>query len=471
MWFNSISFWLFLLLIAGLCACFPWRVQNRILLVASYYFYGLIDWRFLGLIFSCTALNFVAGWNIGHSTSHQVKKRWLLAAVSISLSVLAIFKYLGFFAHEVSRLLVAMHWIETPWILHIALPVGISFFTFHALSYTIDVYRGDTAVCRDFGDFALFIAFFPQLIAGPINRSTVLLPQIGSPRPSLSEERFRKGLYLALTGLFMKVALADNMAWLANHVFRVDAPSLAAPEVLLGIYAFALQIYGDFAGYSAIACGTSIWLGFDLMDNFRRPYFATNPREFWSRWHISLSTWLRDYLYIPLGGNRHGAVRTAFNLFVTMLLGGLWHGAAWTFVAWGAFHGIWLILDRFSSSMSSSKASVSSGRKLFRGLITFHFVCVTWLLFRAETMSQVQTMLQALVGRWEWTSFCSTAAALIVFFGAPWMLLEAWIERQSDDWALLRVNWVWRAAVYCVLVLYLLFFPPPAASEFIYFQF
>jgi alginate O-acetyltransferase complex protein AlgI len=470
MWFNGITFWLFFALALCLTSLLSHKLQNRFLLAASYFFYGYIDWRFISLILFCTALNFAAGWKIGHSDDQIVRKRWVAVAVTISLTVLGVFKYLGFFTREISQLLITVGWMESPWLIHVALPVGISFFTFHALSYTIDVYRKHTPVCHDFGDFALFISFFPQLIAGPINRSTQLLPQIASPRPRLDEERFRRGLYLVLTGLFMKVVLADNMAWLANYVFRPDATSLPAWDTLLGVYAFALQIYGDFAGYSAIACGTAVWLGFDLMDNFRRPYLAVNPRDFWARWHISLSTWLRDYLYIPLGGNRSGPTRTALNLFITMVLGGLWHGAAWTFVAWGAVHGLWLILDRALGSKLRPETAAWH-KRTFQGLLTFHIVCLTWLLFRASDMNQVLTMLSSLCGDWQWTYFASTAATLIAWFGLPWLAFEYWLERKRDDWALLRVAWPWRVAVYGIMVLYLLFFPPPLPSEFIYFQF
>jgi D-alanyl-lipoteichoic acid acyltransferase DltB (MBOAT superfamily) len=297
----------------------------------------------------------------------------------------------------------------------------------------------------------------------------VLLPQIAQARPALTEERFKKGLLQIMTGLFMKVILADNMAWLANHAFTTSGNPLTGPEVLLGVYAFALQIYGDFAGYSAIACGCATWMGFDLMDNFRRPYFASNPRSFWARWHISLSTWLRDYLYIPLGGNRKGSTRTAINLFLTMLLGGLWHGAAWTFVVWGALHGGWLVADRWISGKDTRPRPLAL--RLVLWLVTFHIVCLTWLLFRAESMSQAWTMLQALPSGWHWTPYAATTGALILFFGGPWMAYEAWVEGGGDDWALLKVHWLWRACFYALLVFYLLFFLPPATSEFIYFQF
>ena len=466
MWFNSFSFWIYFVVVALVYALMAWKWQNRWLLLASCFFYGCFDWRFLGLILFCTALNYHAGLRIDAATDAKHRRFWIGWSLAVSLLLLCVFKYLGFFVHETSRLMQALGITANAWSLEIMLPAGISFFTFHALSYTIDVYRRDTPVCRSFTDFALFISFFPQLVAGPINRSTQLLPQVAQPRPKLNEERFRQGLYLVLTGLFLKVVVADNMAWLADHVFRVPASSLQAPEVLLGVYAFAFQIYGDFAGYSSIACGTAKWLGFDLMTNFRRPYFALDPRDFWARWHISLSTWLRDYLYIPLGGNRHGEVRTYRNLLVTMLLGGLWHGASWTFVAWGGVHGLWLSIHRWLGGCSWPSTS-----KLVKWAVTFHLVCLTWLLFRAENFSQAAAMLEALGSRWQWTSLASTSVSLLAFFVLPWMCYEAWVERRGRDEALLSVAWPWRALFYAFLMLMMLFFPPPSVSEFIYFRF
>lgn len=469
MWFNSFGFWLFFIVVVVGYSFMTHRWQNRWLLLASYFFYGCFDWRFLSLILFCTVLNYHAALKIAQAADPLRRKFWICWSIVISLTVLGIFKYLGFFMHEMSQLLLSMGYLEAPWIIHIMLPAGISFFTFHALSYTIDVYRHDTPVCRSFIDFALFISFFPQLVAGPINRSTQLLPQVANERPKCEAARFQRGFYLVITGLFMKVVIADNMAWLANYIFRVPPESLSGSEVFLGIYAFAFQIYGDFAGYSAIACGTAAWLGFDLITNFRRPYFATDPRDFWARWHISLSTWLRDYLYIPLGGNRGTSWQTNRNLLTTMLLGGLWHGAAWTFVIWGALHGLWLAIHRMLAGRRP--AAGLSWVKALKWFGTFHLVCLTWLLFRADSFHHAMGMLAALKGEWVWSSFAQTSAALLLFFVAPWLLFEAWLERKKQDEALLTVAWPWRAVGYSLMLLMLLFFPPPAPSEFIYFQF
>ncbi|SKB02313.1 D-alanyl-lipoteichoic acid acyltransferase DltB, MBOAT superfamily [Prosthecobacter debontii] len=471
MWFNSFGFWLFFGLVVLIYSRLRLAGQNRWLLAASYFFYGCFDWRFLSLILFCTVLNYHAGIKIAASEDERHRKFWIGWSIVISLIVLGIFKYLGFFTHELSALLQSFGVIDTPWVLHLMLPAGISFFTFHALSYTIDVYRRDTPVCRSFVEFALFISFFPQLVAGPINRSTLLLPQMGKPRPPCDAARFKEGLYLVMSGLFLKVVVADNMAWLAGHVFSSSPESLGGLEVLLGVYAFAFQIYGDFAGYSSIACGTACWLGFDLAVNFRRPYFAISPQDFWQRWHISLSTWLRDYLYIPLGGNRQGSLMTYRNLMLTMLLGGLWHGAAWTFVVWGGIHGLWLAVHRALGGGRRKDAPDSVGLVLVKWLVTFHLVCLTWLVFRAETFAQAWGLMLRLGSDWSWTAYAQTSLSLIGFFLLPWLVYEAWVERRKDDYALLKTPWVWRAALYVYLTLMMLFFPPPVPAEFIYFRF
>lgn len=472
MWFNSFGFWLFFIVVALVYSRLRLAGQNRWLLLASYFFYGCFDWRFLSLILFCTVLNYHAGIRIAEAEDQKKRKFWIGWSIVISLFVLGVFKYLGFFTREMSALLQSAGILHSPWVVELMLPAGISFFTFHALSYTIDVYRRDTQVSRSFVEFALFISFFPQLVAGPINRSTLLLPQMGRERPPCDERRFREGLYAIITGLFLKVVVADNMAWLAGHVFNSDPARLGGAEVLVGVYAFAFQIYGDFAGYSSIACGTACWLGFDLMENFRRPYFATSPQDFWQRWHISLSTWLRDYLYIPLGGNRSGRWGTYRNLMVTMLLGGLWHGAAWTFVVWGGIHGLWLAVHRaLGGAGKKTGKPAPAWLVVVKWAVTFHLVCLTWLMFRAETFSQAWALLLRLGTGWEWTAFVQTSVSLIGFFLLPWLLFEAWLEHKTDDHALLKTSWIWRAVLYGYLVLMMLFFPPPIPAEFIYFRF
>lgn len=476
MWFNSFAFWLFLGVVLVVYRFLGHRERNRFLLLASYFFYGCWDWRFLSLIFFTTAFDFFAARRIAGSDDPRTRKRWMLASLFVDLSILGVFKYFNFFVGEFNRLLESVGLDSWQPGFSVILPVGISFYTFQALSYTIDVYRRRTKPVNDFFDFALYISLFPQLVAGPIERSENLLPQVRKRRPPCDAERFREGLYHVLSGLFKKVVVADNMAWLANHVFSQPPGQLQAVDVLVGVYAFAFQIYGDFSGYSSIAIGGAKWLGFDLMENFRQPYFARNPQDFWRRWHISLSTWLRDYLYISLGGNRRGKWMTYRNLLLTMVLGGLWHGAAWTFVIWGTIHGGWLVLHRLifgRDGTSGSSRRWSSLRSLLAILGTFHLVCLTWLFFRADSVEQATAMLRALVGPWQLTPFAQTALVLIAIFAGPWGLFEAWLERRKDTLALLRpeVGWGWRSAVYLYIIAMMMFFPPPVASEFIYFQF
>ena len=389
MLFNSYTFWLFFGFVFVLCGLSRrnFRLQNTVLLVASYTFYGFWDWRFLSLLLVSTIIDFnVAQWL---ERAETPRRRKLLLALSLcaNLGVLGVFKYLGFFTESMVELLNAFGIDSSLPVLNVLLPVGISFYTFQTMSYTIDVYRRELPATKRFFDFALFVSFFPQLVAGPIERAAKFLPQVLQPRLQ-NRLRFTEGFYLILLGLFKKVVIADNMAPIANAIFSRDVSTLSGPEVMIGVYAFAFQIYGDFSGYTDIARGVAKWLGFDLMLNFRMPYFAASPSDFWARWHISLSSWLRDYLYIPLGGNRHGALLTYRNLMLTMLLGGLWHGAVWTFVVWGGFHGLILCLYRFFGTFSTAtepRALVRSGPfisgRWLGILVMFHLTCIGWLFF------------------------------------------------------------------------------------------
>jgi alginate O-acetyltransferase complex protein AlgI len=318
------------------------------------------------------------------------------------------------------------------------------------------------------------VSFFPQLVAGPIERSHRLLPQV-QMRRIVTADNVREGIYHILFGLFKKVVVADNMAVIANGVFSRPVDTLTATEVLIGTYAFAFQIYGDFSGYSSIAQGLARLLGFQLMWNFRMPYFSGSPSEFWQRWHISLSSWLRDYLYIPLGGNRQGTWMTARNLSLTMLLGGLWHGANWTFIAWGALHGLVLVLYRVFPFLGSDN---DAGRRyewlwrLVKVTLMFHIVCVTWVFFRAESIGQAFGMLGALAGPWNLGDpFVAYALGMLAFFVLPFMLYELWLERQGDQLALMTRPALAQAAVLAYFVLMLLVFPPIEPQVFIYFQF
>ncbi len=471
MLFNSFEFWIFFGIVLILYRASGHRLQNRMLLLASYYFYGSWDWRFLSLIVVSTVVDYYVGLGlVSPESSRARRKRLVSLSVAVNLGLLGVFKYLGFFADSAAALLAQLGFQANLPSLHIILPVGISFYTFQTMSYTLDIYRKELEPTRDFLDFALYVSFFPQLVAGPIERARRLLPQVVGER-TVTKQDFREGLYCILYGLFKKVVIADNMAVIANRVFAMDPASVTGLESLLGVYAFAFQIYGDFHGYSLIAQGTARWMGFHVMDNFRHPYFASNPQDFWRRWHISLSTWLRDYLYIPLGGSRKGTARTYRNLLTTMVLGGLWHGANWTFVVWGTIHGGWLAIHRWVSGRLPDLAPGAVVGHLVRVFVTFQLVCVTWLFFRADSVSQAWAFLGSLFSGFPLTDLARLGFPLVAFFVLPMLTYEFWVERRNDLFAITRSPGLARAAFYLVIILLLVWFPAPVPSEFIYFQF
>ena len=472
MLFNSYQFWLFLAVVILLYRSLPHRGQNRMLLIASYVFYAAWDWRFLSLILISTAVDYWVALGLGSHAVGPGRRRLLLVSLVTNLGLLGVFKYYGFFSRELAAFLEALGLSASIPTLDLVLPVGISFYTFQTLSYTIDVYRGRTRPCRSFLDFALYVAFFPQLVAGPIERPQRLLPQMLARRTVTSND-FREGLHHVMLGLFKKVVIADNMAPIVDTVFSKDLSSLSGGECLVGLYAFAFQIYGDFSGYSSIAKGIARWMGFDIMTNFAAPYFARSPREFWRRWHISLSTWLRDYLYIPLGGNRGTRLFTYRNLLLTMLIGGLWHGAAWTFLAWGLYHGILLAITRLWEHSGPQRSAAPRSRLVaFASIIgTFHLVCLGWLFFRAASMTQAWHMLGAIATDLSAGPFVVAALSMIIFFTVPLLLYEFVVDRGPEAEIAIPEKWQVRAAVYAYCSGMLLFFPPPTSHEFIYFQF
>jgi D-alanyl-lipoteichoic acid acyltransferase DltB (MBOAT superfamily) len=401
------------------------------------------------------------------------RKVFLVISITANLAVLGFFKYFDFFVASLADLLAAFGIEASRPLLAVVLPAGISFYTFQAMSYTIDIYRGKCEPTRNFWDFALFVCFFPHLVAGPIMRAHTLLPQVVRERLP-SSAQFREGLALVLVGLFKKLVLADNMAPIANYVFvrlgEGDTAGMSGSEVLVGIYAFAFQIYGDFSGYSSIARGISKWLGFELMINFHNPYLAVTPRDFWRRWHISLSSWLRDYLYIPLGGNRHGRLVEYRSLLITMLLGGLWHGASWTFVAWGLYHGLILCAYRFAGVREADRSS-EPALWAMQAFVMFHLTCLGWLLFRADNFGAVSSALHVLVGQWSVSPVAGTGFLLIVFYAALLFAVEWLTDGENRMQRLFRVPWPVQGAWYLYLVLMIAFFYARESNEFIYFQF
>ena len=344
--FNSIQYALFLPIVLGVYWLLDRRKQNLMLLIASYYFYAVWDVRFLLLMWLSTLTDFTIGRLLDTTADERRRKRIFLVSLVVNLGILGFFKYFNFFIESGVDLLQSLGLNPNPPTLNILLPVGISFYTFHGISYTFDVYRREIDASKDLLDFACFVAYFPQLVAGPIGRAQIQLPQFANPRTLPSREDFRSGAFLILLGLFKKVAIADALAPFVNQAFA-DPGSVGSLHLLLGAYAFVFQVYCDFSGYSDIARGTSRFFGIELLRNFEQPFLARNITDLWRRWHISLTTWLRDYLYLPLGGNRVSKRRFALNTMIVMLVAGLWHGAKWTFVVWGGINGALLVIERF----------------------------------------------------------------------------------------------------------------------------
>jgi len=460
MLFNSLPFVGFFVAVYALYVILTHRYQNALLLVASYVFYGSWDWRFLGLMLFSTAMDYGFGRLLGRTEEERNRRLILIVSISVNLGILFVFKYFNFFAVSLDRLLSLFALQLDVRVLNVVLPLGISFYTFHNISYIVDVYRRRVEPARQFIDFALYVAFFPQLIAGPIARPAHLLPQFRKPR-LITLDMLRSGAWLILLGYFKKVVLADNMAPFTARLF--DNPhALHGTEVLFGLYAFAFQIYGDFSGYSDIARGLANLMGFELALNFERPYFAANPAEFWRRWHISLSTWLRDYLYVPLGGNRDGTLRTYRNLLITMLLGGLWHGAAWHYVVWGAFHGLLLCVHRAAGALFKRVPRFVSV------IAFFHITCFGWLLFAVKRLSDVPVLLHNLLvpvvqGRY--------VLITLLLFAAPVLMME-WAEERSGVVGIVG-SWPkpWRLACYASVVAFIVLCGAVERHAFIYFQF
>lgn len=473
MLFNSTTFVAFFITVylAYLVTARSHIVQNRILLVASYVFYGTWDWRFLSLLFVSTGVDYFVGKAI--DVQSDERKRKLLLAISLltNLSILGFFKYFSFFVDSFADLLSVIGMTADQPTLKIILPVGISFYTFQTLSYTIDIYRRRLRPTNDFLSFALFVAFFPQLVAGPIERARNLLPQIVRRR-DITGAMIDAGIFLILWGFFKKVVIADNVGLISDQVFG-NYVQFHGFDVLVGVLAFTIQIYCDFSGYSDIARGICKLMGFDLMVNFRLPYFALNPSDFWTRWHISLSSWLRDYLYIPLGGNRHGDFKTFRNLVLTMLLGGLWHGAAWNFVIWGAYHGgllaLYRVLDRNPEHLEPWSARYSRSRVICKICLMFGFTVIGWLIFRAESMHQVGSMLASLFH--VTSEIWLTNAYELFYLSLPLVAIQIW-QYVSGDLLIVTKQRIWtRGAIYGGMFYGIIVFGVRDSMEFIYFQF
>lgn len=474
MLFNSFEFVVFFITILVVYYSLHrfYRLQNLILLAGSYVFYGFWDWRFLFLIAFSTVVDFLVG-NALFKTKLHRRRKWLLTiSVVANLTLLGFFKYFNFFAESFYQLVSLFGFHPDELTLSVILPVGISFYTFQTMSYTIDIYRNRLEPTRNFPDFALFVAFFPQLVAGPIERAVNLLPQITQPRKLRNDHLFA-GIYLVIWGFFKKMVIADNMGLLADNIFN-NYTGHTGFELALGVIAFAVQIYGDFSGYSDIARGIARLLGFELMINFKLPYFAVNPSDFWNRWHISLSSWLRDYLYIPLGGNRHGKWNTYRNLSLTMLLGGLWHGASWNFVLWGGFHGLILIIYRAAGFVRTPEIMKgwslrATGLRWGSMLVMFLLTLFGWLIFRVRTMDQFVYFIESF--SFELTGHSLDYMKTILAFSSPLIVMQVFQHIKKDLLTITRLPVSLLVLIYTILLISLFLFGVSESVEFIYFQF
>jgi len=488
--FNSLHFVVFFMAVYGLYRLLPHKCQNGLLLIASYYFYASWDWRFLGLLIASTVVDYSSGLVLGRLEDHRRRKIVLVASLGFNLAMLGFFKYFNFFAENLQAVLALIGWRPDMFTLRVFLPIGISFYTFVGMSYVVDVYRRQVEPTRSLLDVGVFIGYFPTLLAGPILRASLLLPQIASPR-SPSAAQVAEGLWLILWGYFKKMFVADNLAPVVSQVFAAGGlPSGFA--IVLGTIAFAFQIYGDFSGYSDIARGTSKLLGIELNVNFRFPYFVRTPQEFWAHWHISLSDWLRDYLFLPisyalsrrLDGVRWFGQRDEFWIYgsatiMTMLLGGLWHGAAWTFVLWGAYQGFLLVMFRFASMGPGTRRRRGSltewtlqWKDLPAVLLMFSLTCYGWLVFRAESWSQVVLLTGRLFTSFSpsWDVLANVGLPLLVYAG-PLLIIHVAEARRGHLNVVLGWPTVARYTVYAAIVYTIVLFGNFEGSEFIYFQF
>lgn len=480
MLFNSITYFFFIAIVFSLYWLIParhFKAQNLLLFITSYCFYGWWDVRFLSLIFLTSSIDFFVGRAIYLQSEHRKKRYLLWICLGLNLGMLGFFKYYNFFVDSFANLLMQIGIEPHVSTLKIILPVGISFYTFQSLSYSIDIYRGKVTPTNDFVSFMTFVSFFPQLVAGPIERASELLPQFLRARLFRSDHLV-SGFRYILYGLFKKMVIADRLAYFVDQVYNSTTP-VDGLTYLIATFMFGFQIYCDFSGYSDIAIGSARLLGFDLMQNFKTPYFAQSFREFWHRWHISLSTWFRDYVYIPLGGNRVTETRWAINILITFTLSGLWHGASLTFVIWGFLHGLFIIVEHFLSKHFALPGNLS-----FVGwLITFSLVNLNWVFFRAESIEQSWAILNSFANIQSdlWQQVTANFAvnsefrefAISLSAGLPLFFLFEFLTRKNDFNTLvvskpLSIRW---SLYFLFAAVILLLGVLTTAPQFIYFQF
>jgi D-alanyl-lipoteichoic acid acyltransferase DltB (MBOAT superfamily) len=474
MLFNSFEFFLFLPLVFALY----WFVlnrslqwQNALILVASYFFYGWWSWAFMGLLMLSTALDYAYGFWVT-STDRKKAKLFLWLSIVNNLGILAVFKYYNFFALQFQEGLELLGLHTNPVLLQVALPIGISFYTFHGMSYVFDIYRGQQKPVRNFVDYAVFVSFFPLLVAGPIERANHLLPQVQKARIFRYQQAL-EGCRLILWGLFKKVVIADTLAGIVDQIYQ-NPGELNSITLILGAIGFSFQIYGDFSGYSDIALGTAKLFGFELLSNFKFPYFSRDLAEFWRRWHISLSSWFRDYLYIPLGGSKNGKAKAIRNTFIIFLVSGFWHGASWNFIVWGLIHACGflplLLLNKnrqHTTDVVAQDRILPTWKELFQLLSTFTFVTFAWIFFRAETLSGAALYLQTLCTKFNTTG--GIQGTSVVAWGALLLLLD-WYLRHNERSLRVPAQRILRNGIYFVFALAVLL-KLGSQQSFIYFQF
>jgi D-alanyl-lipoteichoic acid acyltransferase DltB (MBOAT superfamily) len=482
--FNSWEFPLFFLIVWGIYLCLKRKPQNVWLLASSYFFYGWWDWRFCSLLALSTVTDYFCGLLIAKQgkvgrwfgSGKNREKIILTISLTTSLGILGFFKYFNFFADSFERVLTPFGFQPDFVTLNIILPVGISFYTFQTMAYVIDVYRGKEEPCTNFIEFALYVAYFPQLVAGPIERAGNLIPQFAKDR-MISAEQFYSGIRLIFWGFFKKIFIADGVAPYVNQCFA-EPDLYNGAALIMGAYLFALQIYGDFSGYTDIARGVSRLFGIEICLNFRQPYLSANITEFWRRWHISLSSWLRDYLYISLGGNRKGKYRQYANLMITMLLGGLWHGAAWTFVIWGGLHGLYLAVHKaFTGKSVNVKDTATISRTWTQLLvkplcifITFNLVCFAWIFFRADSLGDALTYISRL-GSTQGKEIANRFEIVFLFYLCTVLLIDLLSDWKRSETPVLPKNVFLRGLCYGSALFLLVFIGSNNSDPFVYFQF
>lgn len=461
MLFNSLHYLMFLPVVVAVYFALSQQARRYWLLAASFYFYSVFSIPMSLLMAYSTLQDYVAARIIDSARQEWKRKTALILSLSGNLALLFLFKYFDFFAVSVNSATGA-EWVP---VLNLILPIGISFYTFQTMAYTIDVYRREIPAEKNILDVALYVTYFPQLVAGPIMRAGDLMPQFREQH-DINTARILSGFLLVVWGLSKKMFIAEPMGHMVNEVYANPAV-YSGEALLLATYAFAIQIFADFSAYTDIAIGSARIMGFRLMENFRTPYLAVSLRDFWHRWHISLSTWLRDYLYIPLGGSRKGALRTYLNLMAVMLLGGLWHGASWNFVIWGGLHGAFLAFERASGLDKKKPENMSAAGKLIGWFFTFHLVCLAWIFFRTENMDQAFHVLSGIV-TWQGGAEISYAplAVLAAVFGVG--ILQNRIDLRA---LFLRHAALARWIAYIGLALCIVAIAGGRSPEFIYFQF